>query len=146
MTVTLPLLPLRAGALFPNTALTLPVGRARSLSLVRGLSRGDEILVGLQKSSDVMEPGRADLHDVATRARVHRVVQTTDRGVRLILRGLSRVRLGDFVATEPYLRAEATPLPELGAAYDSRRNCHPGYRSPFHRYPLLPTRDRRRRI
>ncbi len=115
MIVTLPLLPLRAGALFPKTALTLPVGRAHSLSLVRDLSRGDEILVGLQRSPDIMEPTRADLHDVATRARVHRVVQTTDRGVRLILRGLSRVRLGDLVSQDPYLRAEATPLPESGA-------------------------------
>ncbi len=114
MTVTLPLLPLRAGALFPNTALTLPVGRARSVSLVRDLSRGDEILVGLQRSPDVMEPTRADLYDVATRARVHRVVQTTDRGVRLILRGLSRVRLGDLGARDPYLRGEATPIPEQG--------------------------------
>ncbi|MCO4769592.1 MAG: endopeptidase La [Deltaproteobacteria bacterium] len=122
MSVTLPLLPLRAGALFPATSLTLPVGRARSLLLVRNLSRGDEILVGLQKSPDVMEPGRSDLHDVATRARVHRVVQTTDRGVRLILRGLSRVRLGDFVAEQPYLTALATPLPDVGADADTIPN------------------------
>ena len=66
-----------------------------------------------------MEPTRADLHDVATLARVHRVVQTTDRGVRLILRGLSRVRLGDLVSREPYLRAAATPLPELGVNADT---------------------------
>jgi len=114
-TLTLPLLPLRAGALFPSTALTLPVGRDRSLALVAGLSRGDEVLVGLQKDADVLEPTRSDLHDVATRSVVHRVVQTTDRGVRLILRGIDRVQLGAVLQDAPFLTAEATVLSELGS-------------------------------
>jgi ATP-dependent Lon protease len=112
---TLPLLPLRAGALFPDTALTLPVGRERSLALVAGLSRGDEVVVAIQRDSDVLAPERSDLHDIGTRAQVHRVVQTTDRGVRLILRGLSRVRLGDIVQEQPFLRARITELPDVDA-------------------------------
>jgi len=120
-TLTLPLLPLRAGVLFPSTALTLPVGRERSLALVRSLKTGDEVLVGVQKAPEILEPSRGDLFDVATHARVHRIVQTTDRGVRLILQGLGRARLGELVRDEPYFVASATLTPEQGSEMDAVR-------------------------
>lgn len=125
-TLTLPLLPLRAGVLFPSTALTLPVGRERSLALVRALKTGDEVLVGVQKAPEILEPTRDDLHDVATHARVHRIVQTTDRGVRLILQGLGRARLDDLVTAEPYFVATATLTPEDGSEADTVRNSVAG--------------------
>ena len=108
----LPLLPLRAGTLFPDTALTLPIGRASSLALVRAIHRGDLLLVAVQRDPAVLVPRREDLREVATLARVHRVVQTTDRGVRLILRGLERVRLVDLVTDQPHLVGRAEPLPD----------------------------------
>ena len=54
----LPLLPLRNGVLFPSTVLTLPVGRKRSLELVKTLEVSDIIAVGTQRDRRTSNPGK----------------------------------------------------------------------------------------
>ncbi len=80
-----PLLPLRSGTLFPNTTLTLPVGRVRSVALLDALSPGAVIAVGYQKDPNLAEPGDGDLHEIGTWARVARLERTRDKGFRVTL-------------------------------------------------------------
>ena len=56
-----PLLPLRNGVLFPGTVITLPVGRERSVALVRGLHKGDVLGVATQRLLGGGCPAAADL-------------------------------------------------------------------------------------
>jgi ATP-dependent Lon protease len=50
---------------------------------------------------------------VGTAAAVHRLFRTPDGTIRLLVQGLARFRLGEFAQTEPYLKAQVEPLPEL---------------------------------
>lgn len=107
-----PLLPLRTGALFPGTIITLPVGRARSIALLRALEPGAVVGVVAQKDANVVDPGEGDLHPVGTYARVRRAERVGDAEYRVVLEGIGRFELTRFVGKEPFWRIEARPLTE----------------------------------
>src|SRR5689334_7226 len=86
-----PLLPLRNGVLFPGTVITLPIGRERSVALVKTLRKGDVIGVVTQKDPKIAEPGEADLHDIGTFARVSDIARVSGGEYRLVLEGLGRM-------------------------------------------------------
>ncbi len=52
-----PILPLRTGALFPDSKVAYMVGRPRSLALIRSLHIGDVIGVVSQRDAKKSEPG-----------------------------------------------------------------------------------------
>jgi ATP-dependent Lon protease len=107
---SLPLLPLRSGAILPGTRVALPVGRARSLNLVETLRRGDWVIVAAQRDAQVEEPALGDLYEVATLARVVDVAPVKDKTYRIVLEGVDRVKLDTLTATEPFWRAETSPV------------------------------------
>src|SRR3954468_20240431 len=84
---TFPFLPLRNGVLFPGTIITLPIGRERSVALVKSLRKGDVIGVVTQKDSKVADPGEADLHDTGTFARVADIARVSGGEYRLVIEG-----------------------------------------------------------
>ncbi len=103
---TLPFLPLRNGVLFPGTTITLPMGRKRSLELLKHVQVKDLVVVGVQKNPKDPDPGFADLFPVATLARV-KETQLRGREGRLEVEGLSRVHLESLAGVEPYWRVAA---------------------------------------
>ena len=110
----LPILPLRGVVVYPLTAVPLTVGQPRSIRLVDDVVGGDK-LVGLVTAlnPELETPGPADLYRVGTIATVHRLLRAPDGTVRLLVQGLARFRLGEFVAEEPYLKAKIDLAPEL---------------------------------
>jgi ATP-dependent Lon protease len=97
-----PLLPLRAGVLFPGTAIRLPVGRPRSLALLSTLEPGAIVGVVTQRRSEDPDPGASDLHRYGTLARVQQIGRTTEGEYRVALEGLARFELGSIVTNEPF--------------------------------------------
>jgi len=109
----LPILPLRGVVVYPNTAVPLTVGQARSIKLVDDVVGGDK-LVGLVAALDPEQetPGPNELYRVGTIATVHRLLRAPDGTVRLLVQGMERFRLGEFTTEEPYLKAHVHLLPE----------------------------------
>jgi ATP-dependent Lon protease len=110
---TLPILPLRGVVVYPNTAVPLTVGQARSIKLVDDVVAGDK-LVGLVAALDPEKetPGPDELYRVGTIATVHRLLRAPDGTVRLLVQGIERFRLGEFIEEEPYLKARVLRAPE----------------------------------
>ena len=110
----LPILPLRGVVVYPQTAVPLTVGQPRSIRLVDDVVGGDK-LVGLATAlnPELETPGPADLYRIGTIATVHRLLRAPDGTVRLLVQGLHRFRLGEFVAEEPYLKAKIELAPEI---------------------------------
>ncbi len=98
---------------YPNTAVPLTVGQARSIRLVDDVVGGDK-LVGLVAAltPEKETPGPNELYQIGTIATVHRLLRAPDGTVRLLVQGIERFRLGEFVAEEPYLKAHIHLLPE----------------------------------
>jgi ATP-dependent Lon protease len=110
----LPILPLRGVVVYPQTAVPLTVGQPRSVRLVDDVVGGDK-LVGLVAAvnPELESPGPNDLYTVGTVAVVHRLLRAPDGTLRLLVQGMDRFRLGEFVAEEPYLKAKIELAPEL---------------------------------
>ncbi|MEX1071470.1 MAG: LON peptidase substrate-binding domain-containing protein, partial [Anaerolineales bacterium] len=110
----LPILPLRGVVVYPQTGVPLTIGQPRSIRLVDDAVSGSR-LVGLVASRDPEKenPGPEDLYKIGTVASVHRLFRAPDGSVRLLVQGISRFRLGEFVDTEPYLKAKIELYPEF---------------------------------
>ena len=110
----LPILPLRGVVVYPTTAVPLTVGQPRSIRLVDEVTASESKLVGLVAARDpeLEQPGPNDLYTVGTIATVHRLLRAPDGTIRLLVQGLERFRLGEFVQEEPYLKAKIHVAPE----------------------------------
>ncbi|HSR21559.1 MAG TPA: LON peptidase substrate-binding domain-containing protein, partial [Anaerolineales bacterium] len=109
----LPILPLRGVVVYPQTAVPLTVGQARSIKLVDDVVAADK-LVGLVTSvnPELETPGPKDLYQIGVIATVHRLLRAPDGTVRLLVQGLDRFRIEEFVSEEPYLKARIALHPE----------------------------------
>ena len=109
----LPILPLRGMIVYPQTAIPLTVGQERSIQLVDDVVAGNR-LVGLVASKDpsLGTPGPDQVQTMGTLATIHRLFRTPDGTIRLLIQGLQRIRIDEFVATTPYLKARVTRIPE----------------------------------
>lgn len=108
----LPILTVRDTVLFPHALLPINVGRPSSVALVGAL--GENRLLGVVSQIDPREdsPGPKDLYEIGTVAMIHKVVRMKE-GLLLFCEGISRMRILNYTATEPYLRAQIERLPEL---------------------------------
>ena len=119
----LPVLPLRDAVVFPMTAVPLAVGQPRSVRLVDDVMRGNRLLALVAQRDANAEPAKPeDLHRVGTVGVIHQLARAPDGGVRLMVQGIERVRLVDWIGTEPYLvarievaRDQTVPAPEVEA-------------------------------
>ncbi len=139
----LPILPLRGVVVYPQTAVPLTVGQPRSIRLVDDVVTGDK-LVGLVTAinPELETPGPADLYRTGTIATVHRLLRAPDGTVRLLVQGISRFRLGEFIQEEPYLKAKILPAPEIveqGLEIDAlARNARDQFRQITQMIPSFP--------
>jgi ATP-dependent Lon protease len=111
----LPILPLRGLVVYPQTAVPLTIGQPRSIRLVDDVVAGDDRLIGVLTSRDpeLEVPAPKDLYSIGTVAMVHRLFRAPDGTIRLLVQGIARFRVGEFVQQEPYLKAEIELIPEV---------------------------------
>jgi len=110
----LPILPLRGLVVYPQTAIPLTIGQTRSIRLVDDVMSGDERIIGLITSRDpeLETPNPDDLYSIGTMAIIHRMFRAPDGTIRLVVQSLSRIKVGEFIQEEPYLKARVDLFPE----------------------------------
>jgi ATP-dependent Lon protease len=108
----LPLVALRETVIFPEMIVPLQVGREKSVNALNAaVAEGGPIALITQRQpeqEDIESP--SELYTVGTLAKIAQVVQLPDGTVRAIVQGQTRLRLINFVANEPYLRAMVEEL------------------------------------
>lgn len=109
----MPVLPLRDTVAYPDTLSPLGVGQDRSIHLVDDVLAANRMLV-MVASRDPEEdtPSPDQLHDVGVVGVVTRMLKVPDGTIRILVQGSQRVRLGPYVAEQPYLVARITELPD----------------------------------
>jgi ATP-dependent Lon protease len=107
------ILPLRSAVVFPNAVVPLAAGRPSSVRLIEeAVQQGRLIGAVMQRDPAVEAPRAEGLYELGTLAMIHRVLKQPDGTLRLVVQGLSRMRLVEIVDTDPYLRARIEPLAE----------------------------------
>jgi ATP-dependent Lon protease len=106
------ILPIRSAVAYPGTVMPLAVGRQRSKRLLKDI-RPQQTIFGLiaQKKAEVENPAPADLYSVGTAASVLKIIKMPQGSLNIIVHGLVRFRVIEYVATEPYLKARVELLP-----------------------------------
>ncbi len=116
---SLPVLPLRDTVLFPNSFMPLAVAREASVRLIDESMTGSRLIaVFTQRDATVEEPTETDLYEIGTATHIHKMFKLPDGSLRLIVQGLSRVRLKRLTSLRPYLLAEVEEAAELNKPED----------------------------
>ena len=109
----LPVLPLRGAVVYPMMWLPLPIGQKRSIRLVEESLPGSRMIALVaSKDENVEEPNPEQIHTIGTAAQIHRVLKTPDGTMRLVIQGLERIRILNYIQKDPYLRARVEVIPE----------------------------------
>ena len=107
----MPLLPLRDVVVYPHLVIPLFVGRAKSVRALEIASEGDKkILLVAQKSANKDEPDADDLYSIGTMATVLQMLKLPDGTVKVLVEGLYRVHVSEFVETEECFLAMAEKI------------------------------------
>ena len=108
---TLPILTLRSSVLFPGAITPITVGREKSIRLVREVNdRGGVLGAVLQRESEVEDPTPKDMYKIGTAARIIKILEMPNGNLTVILNGIEKIEVREYIATEPYLQATVTPL------------------------------------
>jgi len=105
--LSLPILALKQGVLYPGGFIPITVGRPSSVKAVEAALAGEEkeIAVFLQKSDAVEEPGKDDLRRVGTKAVIKRAARPDDGDLmEIIVLGVDRIELTGVEQKDPYLK------------------------------------------
>jgi len=109
----LPILPLRGTVLYPDLILPIMVGRKRSVKLIDDAMDADRIIgIITQKRSEIEDPKETDLYSVGVAALILRMIRELDGSQRVIVQGVSRIRLKEYLQKEPYFKVRCEPLDE----------------------------------
>jgi len=109
----LPILPLRNTVAFPFTGMPLAVGIPRSVKLIEDAVAGDR-LIGLvaMKDPSIEEPTPDQVYEVGTVAFIQRVVKASDGSLQVVVQGLERFKVEEWLKPMPYLRARIQTAPD----------------------------------
>lgn len=113
-------MPLRDVVVYPHLVIPLFVGREKSVKALELASEQDkQILLVAQRSPNKDEPDAEDLYDVGTVATVLQMLKLPDGTVKVLVEGLHRAKVLEFVETQECFAAKSE-LIESPAGEDSQ--------------------------
>ena len=111
--VEIPLLAIRNTVIFPVLAFPINVGRDKSLKAV-DKSMDDDRLLGIVAQTDakIEDPETGQLHMVGTAVKILKSVKMPGNKLNVIIQGLSRIKILEYIHTEPFLKARVEMIEE----------------------------------
>ena len=98
-----PLVLLKDTVIFPHMPMTISIGRERSLSAVKDARAGSgQFIAGTQRQTSVENPGPEDAYSVATLVEIRRYEPRDENSIQIVVEGVKRVRLLDWIQRDPY--------------------------------------------
>jgi ATP-dependent Lon protease len=108
------ILPVRNMVLFPNMLVPVGVGRSQSILAARQATQQDlPIGVLLQRDASIEEPAGNDLHTIGSVANVMRFVTGREGHHHLVLQGVERFRVVEFLQGYPFLVGRVERIEEV---------------------------------
>ncbi|GLC31461.1 endopeptidase La [Clostridium omnivorum] len=103
----LPLIPLRGITIFPYMVLHFDVGREKSiLALEEAMLKDQEIFLVSQKDAKVEEPIEEDIFTIGSICNIKQILKLPGDTVRVLVEGVSRARISNYIQLEPFFKAE----------------------------------------
>jgi ATP-dependent Lon protease len=110
----LPILPLRGVVIFPSAIVPLLISRGSSLKLVEDCLKGDRILgLAAQKNAEDENPDSTALFSRGSAGRILKMLKYPDGSMRILVQGIQRIEIKEYLQIEPYLRARIARLEDI---------------------------------
>jgi ATP-dependent Lon protease len=108
----LPLLPIRDLVVYPFMILPLFVGRESSiLAVEHALNKTDRLIfLSSQKDITAEYPTPAEIYQMGTIAMIMRMRKLPDGRIKILIQGLSKARINEYVQTEPFFQAKISKV------------------------------------
>ncbi len=105
----LPVLAIRNTVIFPVLAFPINVGRDKSLKAIEQAMAGDKLLgIVAQRDAKNEDPGTDEVYQAGTVVKILKSVIMPGNKLNVIIQGLSRIQVKEWMHTAPYLRAQVT--------------------------------------
>ena len=118
---SLPILALRNAVLFPGSVFPITIGRDKSIRLIEDAEKNNSFIGAVpQNDLSVEDPGREDLFDYGTVAKVIKTLEMPDGSLTAILQGFRRFELHEVMNYEPYLLGRVIYLHDVQPENDAK--------------------------
>ena len=108
------LLPLRDIVVFPHMVIPLFVGRDKSITALNEVMKKDKkIILVTQKNSEVDDPKKNDIFNYGCESSILQLLKLPDGTVKVLVEGISRVRINDFKENDDYLSCSYEKLNDV---------------------------------
>jgi ATP-dependent Lon protease len=109
----IPLLPLRGLLVYPSMVLHLDVGREKSIkALEQAMVDDNKILLATQEEVQIEEPSADQIYNVGTVARVKQMLKLPNGTIRVLVEGLQRAKIEEYLRHDDYFQVAITYLEE----------------------------------
>ncbi len=106
-----PVLPLRDVVVYPHMVIPLFVGRQKSIRALEAAMEVDkQILLAAQRSASNDDPQQDDIYQVGTLANILQLLKLPDGTIKVLVEGIKRAEIRDYIEQEGYYAAEFVPL------------------------------------
>lgn len=112
-TLTLPVIPLREGILFPGVETPLSFSRPLSVNAANLAVRSNQLAVIVsQKNGELENPNVADLYQIGVLVKIDKIFPL-ENGANCSVQALSRVKIGNYLQKSPALVAQVEVLQDI---------------------------------
>ncbi|MCE5279823.1 MAG: endopeptidase La [Planctomycetaceae bacterium] len=101
-----PVLAVRNLVLFPGTVVPLSIGRDKSRHLIESVLPDQKVIITVcQRDANVEDPTPEQLYQFGTAVMVLKLLRLEENTQSIIVQGLTRVRVEQWLQTQPYFKA-----------------------------------------
>ncbi|MBU1326827.1 endopeptidase La [Patescibacteria group bacterium] len=119
--LTLPVVPIRDGIVFPGTEMILTFGRQRSVSGVEaGYNSGKRVVLAMQRNPNINDPTASDLYRIGTVAEIVQMMKNEGE-INALVRGISKVEILSYEAVEPFFVARVSEITDVSEDDDETK-------------------------
>ena len=112
--LTLPFVPLRGIVVYPKLVSHIDIGRDKSLAAVDYAMEHDrQLLVATQVDENEDNPGFDDVYTIGCLVKIEQLLRMPGGLVRILVNGISRVRMQGFSQKADYLEGAAVKVAEI---------------------------------
>src|ERR1700687_1638326 len=111
---TYSLVALKNIVVFPHNRHALPIARDKTVRAVEeAMMLPDRLLIAAtQRNPDIDDPQSKDIYPIGTLVEVTTMHRQQEGTIQVLIRGIQRVQIDEYLDTEPFLRVKVTPLVE----------------------------------
>jgi len=109
----LPVLPIKDGVAFPTILIPLAITVPENVKMIDTVLNSDKLIGMFLQKGNKNIPSPEEISPVGTAGKIVRMLRFPDQTLRILVQGLERIRIKDFVQSEPFYKAEVEVLKDI---------------------------------